>query len=229
MKILSIGKKITHNDINIQNINFSSLANIEDVTLYDYIIISGGDGSIRRCVHVLQTQHKTLPPFILNAQGSFNVVAKLHRVPKLEKVLDAYKKKIKLITSPQETYHLNDEMFLFAAGNMGDLQHIFLSETLRFGMIKKGFTKYFLAGLFLFPIHVIMTPFMLLSPQRFFIFTPFKFIPKFGSFYGRVKEMEINLKNEYNLMQLDGDVVTIKESILQIKPARTIDIVTKVS
>ncbi len=110
-------------------------------------------------------------------------------------------------------------MFLFSAGNMGDLQHIFLAETLRFGILKKGMAKYFLAIFFLLPLHLIITPFMLLSPRRFFIFTPARFIPKIGSFRGEVVEMSINLENNYNLIELDGDIVTIQESTLEIKPA----------
>ena len=70
-----------------------------------------------------------------------------------------------------------------------------------------------------------MTPFMLMSKRKFFIFTPAKFIPKFGSFYGKVKDMEIDLDNSYNHIELDGDVVTIEEQILQISPAGNIDIV----
>ena len=64
-----------------------------------------------------------------------------------------------------------------------------------------------------------MTPFMLLSPRRFFVFTPAKFVSKFGSFYGRVeKEVSIDLENNYNLIELDGDVVTIEESVLRVAP-----------
>lgn len=72
-----------------------------------------------------------------------------------------------------------------------------------------------------------MTPFMLMSKQRFFIFTPVSFITKFGSFYGKVKNMTIDLENEYNHIELDGDVVTIEESVLKIHPACSVEIVTK--
>jgi hypothetical protein len=37
--------------------------------------------------------------------------------------------------------------------------------------------------------------------------------------------MEIDLQNGYNHIELDGDVVTLTESILNIKPAGDIDIV----
>jgi hypothetical protein len=217
LKILSIGNKIQDNRFNIVNITFSELSKVEIFESFDYILISGGDGAIRRSIKTLQANHTNLPSFILNPIGSFNVIAKIHHVPHYSKVLDKIANKETLIEKSQKFYRLNSEIFLFSAGNMGDLQHIFLSETLRFGILKKGIGKYLLAGLFLLPVHPIMTPFMLLSPRRFFVFTPASFISKFGSFYGKVeKEIVINLENNYNLIELDGDVVTIEESVLSI-------------
>lgn len=227
MKILSIGQKIEKNEIDIIHIALSEIDQIVSLEGYDYLIISGGDGAIRRIIKTLHHKSIATPPLILNPIGSFNVIAKLHRVPHYSKILDKLIKKEKLIHNKQKYYALNDEVFLFSAGNMGDLQHIFLSETLRFGILKKGIAKYLLAGLFLLPVHLIMTPFMLLSSHRFFIFTPTSFIGKFGSFYGRVeKEISINLENGYNLIELDGDVVTIEESVLKIKPLEKIIITT---
>lgn len=225
MKILSIGKTLHHDKIDIISIELSKLSSQHDIETFDYIIINGGDGTIRRVLK--QIHHLTLPPFILNPTGSFNVIAKMHRVPKVEKVLDSLANQQTPNIQTQKVYRLNDEVFLFSAGNMGDLQHIFLSETLRFGLLKNGIAKYILAVLFLFPIHLIMTPFMLLSPRRFFIFTPASFIKKFGSFYGKVEEITINLENTYNHVELDGDVVTIEESVLHIKPVGSVQIVTK--
>ena len=225
MKILSIGKTLHHDKIDIISIELSKLSSQHDIETFDYIIINGGDGTIRRVLK--QIHHLTLPPFILNPTGSFNVIAKMHRVPKVEKVLDSLANQQTPNIQTQQIYSLNREVFLFSAGNMGDLQHIFLSETLRFGLLKNGIAKYILAVLFLFPIHLIMTPFMLLSPRRFFIFTPASFIKKFGSFYGKVEEITINLENTYNHVELDGDVVTIEESVLHIKPVGSVQIVTK--
>jgi hypothetical protein len=68
---------------------------------------------------------------------------------------------------------------------------------------------------------------MLMSNRRFFIFTPLKMIKKFGTFYGKVEEMHIDLKNGHNLIELDGDIVTIKESVLDIKPLTQVKIITK--
>jgi len=225
MRILSIGKKIQSNSLTIHSIEFNELTHTKDIPSYDYIIINGGDGAIRRTVKALHNVEYEAK-FILNPTGSFNVIAKLHRVPKLEKVLNTLAQGQTPNIQTQQIYSLNREVFLFSAGNMGDLQHIFLAETLRFGILKNGIAKYLLAVLFLFPVHLIMTPFMLLSPRRFFIFTPASFIGKFGSFYGKVEEpIVIDLENSYNLIELDGDVVTVEESILEISPAGNIEIV----
>jgi len=87
MKILSIGKTLHHDKIDIISIELSKLSSQHDIETFDYIIINGGDGTIRRVLK--QIHHLTLPPFILNPTGSFNVIAKMHRVPKVEKVLDS--------------------------------------------------------------------------------------------------------------------------------------------
>lgn len=226
MRILSLGKKLHHDTLQIDFLEISALTIHSDLQAYDYIIISGGDGSIRRVVKILQhIPHSAA--FILNPIGSFNVIAKLHKVAKLETILDTLAKQQKVQTHSQPYYALNDEVFLFSAGNMGDLQHIFLAETLRFGLIENNMGKYILAFLFLLPFHLFMTPFMLLSPNRFFIFTPVSFIKKFGSFYGEVREMTIKLENSFNHLELDGDIVTIKDDHLHIRPAGEILIVKR--
>ena len=225
MRILSIGKTFHHDTLHITSIEISEFAAHPNIQQYDYIIISGGDGSIRRVIKALQDIDHSAA-FILNPIGSFNVVAKLHKVPKIEKVLHTLANGQTIKTEKHHYYALNNEVFLFSAGNMGDLQHIFISETLRFGMLKDGISKYILAFLFLLPIHLIMTPFMLLSSNRFFIFTPFSFIKKFGSFYGEVEEMSIELENSFNHIELDGDIVTIESNILHIKPAGDIQLIT---
>jgi len=224
MKILSIGKTIHYDGLDITSIKASSIYKCQDIELYRYIIINGGDGTIRRVIKQLHDMDH-LPIFILNPTGSFNVIAKLHSVPKIEAVLDKIANNETIKTKEQKIYSLNSEIFLFSAGNMGDLQHIFLSETLRFGILKHGLLKYILAVIFLFPVHIIMTPFMLLSSSRFFIFTPLHFIKKLGSFYGKVEDINIDLKNEYNILELDGDIVIIHDRYLYIKQMGTISIV----
>ncbi len=227
MRLLSIGKELHHNGLNITYIEAASLSEHHDIETYDYIIINGGDGTIRRVLTQLHTL-KNSPAFILNPTGSFNVVAKIHRAPKIKKVLDMLAEGKNPKIQKHHIFKLNDELFLFSAGNMGDLQHIALSETLRFGWLKHGMAKYILAVLFLLPVHIIITPFMLMSKTRFFIFTPARFIKKLGSFYGEVpEELHIDLENEYNILELDGDIVNVKGKHLKIQPAGNVPVVSQ--
>lgn len=226
MKILSIGKEIQDPRLDITSIEASSLADHHDIEQYRYVIINGGDGTIRRVLKQLHSLENT-PTFILNPTGSFNVVAKIHRAPKIKSVLDQLANNKTPKIQKHHLFTLNSELFLFSAGNMGDLQHIFLSESFRFGLLKHGMLKYILAFIFLLPMHLIMTPFMLLSAKRFFIFTPVRFIKKFGSFYGEVNEIHIDLDNEYNILELDGDIVTVHGQHLHIKQAGYVPVVTK--
>ena len=226
MRLLSIGKTLQHDTLTITSIEASALPEHHDIEQYDYIIINGGDGTIRRVLKQLHILNN-LPTFILNPTGSFNVVAKIHRAPKIDTVLDMLANAERPNTQKHHLFKLNEELFLFSAGNMGDLQHIFLSETLRFGVLKHGILKYILAVLFLLPVHLIMTPFMLMSSTRFFIFTPARFIKKFGSFYGEVKELNIDLENDYNMLELDGDIVTVKGRHLHIRQAGNVSVVTQ--
>jgi hypothetical protein len=226
MRILSIGKALHHDTLTIDSIDAASLADHHDIEQYDYVIINGGDGTIRRVLTQLHSLAKQ-PVFILNPTGSFNVVAKIHRVPKIKTVLEILAKGQVPKTEKHHIFRINDQIFLFSAGNMGDLQHIFLSETLRFGWLKHGIAKYILAVLFLLPVHLIMTPFMLASSTRFFIFTPARFIKKLGSFYGEVpKELVIDLDNNYNMIELDGDIITVHGRHLHISQAGNIRVVT---
>ena len=224
MQILSINKALQYDGLSITAIQESELSTLANIDKYTYIIINGGDGTIRRVVKTLHYLECTAS-IILNATGSFNVIAKLHRVPKLQQVLTSLSQDKTPKTTQQSYYSLNDEIFLFSAGNMGDLQHIFLAETLRFGILKNGMAKYVLSLLFLLPLHLILTPFMLLSKRKFFIFTPASFMRKFGSFYGQVEKLEIDLDNRYNHIELDGDVITIEEQILHIQKMGDISIV----
>ena len=224
MSLLSIGQELNYDGLDITSVTLNELEST-DLSGYAYIIIHGGDGRLRRIVKVLDSKvhHAAI---ILNPIGSFNVIAKMHRVPKLEILLEKLVQKTPLTHKKHVYYKLNEEVFLFSAGNMGDVQHIFLSETLRFGLLTQGMGKYILAFLALLPLHLIMTPFMLLSSQRFFIFTPASFLKKFGSFYGKVEPMSIDLGSDFNTLELDGDLVTIQEQILTIGPLGHIEIAT---
>ena len=132
----------------------------------------GGDGAIRRVVQFFyQNQHN--PKFIIDTAGSFNVISKINRLPKMEAVLQKLSNNQEVKKTSQKIHKLNNEIFLFSAGNMGDLRHILISETLRFGIIKHGMVKYLISLIYLLPLHIIMTPFELLSKNRFFFYSRF--------------------------------------------------------
>jgi hypothetical protein len=226
MKILSIGKEINYEGLDITSIDISEITKQHNIEEYDYVIISGGDGRIRRTLQQLHDLDH-IPTFILNPIGSFNVVAKIHKTPKIEEVLSLLAQGKTPYKEKHHLFKLNEELFLFSAGNMGDLQHIIFSETLRFGLIEHGALKYILAALLLLPAHILLTPLMLMSSRKFFIFTPLRVIKKLGSFYGEVREMTIDLQNYHNLIELDGDVVTIEDRYLHIRPVGYIEVVTK--
>jgi hypothetical protein len=222
-RLLSIGTKYDIPGITVDTVRYDEFIRC-DITSYDAVVVSGGDGAIRRCVETMHTKGIQLP-IIIDPKGSFNVIAKQHRLPDARKTIEAYLQgnfdKIRRCY-----YTLNDKhVFLFSAGNMGDLHHIFISETLRFGILKNGAAKYLLSFVLMLPLHIVLTPPMLLSKRRFFIFTPLKFLPKrFGSFRRDIDLLHIDTGNDYHFVELDGDIVTLHTSELDLKKAGTIEI-----
>jgi len=215
MKILSVDRKVTFDGLDITSVDFGDLKTLPDIEQYNYIIVHGGDGAIRRVVQFFyHNQHN--PKFIIDTAGSFNVISKINRLPKMEEVLDKLSNNQEVKKISQPIYKLNEEIFLFSAGNMGDLRHILISETLRLGIIKNGMIKYLISLIYLLPLHIIMTPFELLSKYRFFIFTPLKKIKKFGNFYGEVVPFVKNLGSSHNLIELDGDIVVFYQSTIKV-------------
>ena len=225
MKFVAINTDVSlsgHEVINTTEKDFYDIL-LNDV---DYVIVSGGDGLLRRIIEYIIFSGQPKPKIIIDAKGSFNVIAKKHLVPKLSKVLKKIEAGEMPATKPQDVYKLNDFVFLFSAGNMFDALHIHLSEMLRVGILSKGPFKYLLSSIMILPIALITTPFLIFSKKRFFIFTPFKSFNLFN-FYTKVDKLTIDLKNPYNLLEIDGDLVIIKEPVIKIKHLDTIDIVYK--
>jgi hypothetical protein len=222
MKIASLNKTIEHDILKIDHIG--TLDNIDSLKEYDYLIIKGGDGSIRRSVS--KVYDKDMPTLIVDASGSFNVIAKYYKLPKIETILnDIANQKIK--TEKHRLKKLNDEIFLFSAGNMGDVQHIAVSENLRSGFLKDGVGKYLIAFIFLLPLHIFTTPWMLFVKDRFFIFDFFPFLKKIGNFYGELNHsIKRELSSEYNFVELDGDIVVINTKTISIDIVGYINIVS---
>ncbi len=225
MKFIAVNTNISvsnHEIINTTEKSFYDIS-LDDV---DYVIVSGGDGLLRRIIEYIIFSGQPKPKIIIDAKGSFNVIAKKHLVPKLSKILKKIEAGEVPATKPQDVYKLNDFVFLFSAGNMFDALHIHLSEMLRVGILSKGPVKYLISSLLILPIALITTPFLMFSKKRFFIFTPFKSF-NFFNFYTKVDKLTIDLKNSYNLLEIDGDLVILKEPEIRIKRLDTVEIVYK--
>jgi hypothetical protein len=191
----------------------------------DYIIVSGGDGLLRRIVQHIIFSGEKKPAVIIDAKGSFNVIAKKHFIPKLNKVLKKIESGEKLHTKNQDVYKLNNHIFLFSAGNLHDALHIHLSEILRVGFLKKGALKYIISSLFVIPVALLTLPFLLFSKKRFFIITPVKF-GNFMNIYSKIDSLKIDLGSEYNLLEIDGDLIILQDRHIKINLIDSIKIVT---
>lgn len=228
MKILSIGQHIEFSGIEITYASLIHLGSIENISDFDYILISGGDGAIRRALKDLYNKFgvSSIPPFIVNPTGSFNVLAKIHRLPNIDKILAliANNEDIKKIDVP--FYAIDKKIFLFSCGNSSDVAHIFISEVLRFGLLKSGALRYVISTLLLLPFHLLATPFLLASKSRFFVFTPLKF-KRFFNIHGQINDsLEIDLKNYYNVLEFDGDLSVVKKQKIVIQKVGNISLIT---
>lgn len=223
MKILSIGGTLTYQSKDIDTIDFDAIDTI-DIDKYDYLVIHGGDGAIRRTVATLQGKI-SLPPIIINPTGSFNIIAKYYRIKDPNSIVANLFASHSPTTRIHKTYTLNDNLFLFSAGNMFDAQHIAIAESLRFGWLKNGWLKYALSFIFLLPLHLTLLPWFLWSKKHFFIFTPLANMGNMGNIYGNPSSMTIDMPSEYNLLELDGDILIIADKKAVIKEALEIKIV----
>ncbi len=76
MKFIAINTQLKLNNHDVTSVSESQFYDLP-LNNIDYIIISGGDGLVRRIIEyiIFSGQHK--PKIIIDAQGSFNVIAKL--------------------------------------------------------------------------------------------------------------------------------------------------------
>lgn len=227
-RILSINGTFKDDRFDITDINILQIETLDSIDGFNYLLITGGDGAIRRTLKSINERFGLLntPSLILNPTGSFNVVSKYYRIESFGTIIEkiANSQEPKIITVP--VYAIDKKIFLFSAGNSGDVAHIFISEVLRFGYLQSGAFRYLLSILIMLPFHIFVTPFLLFSKRRFFIFTPFGFFNKFLNIYGRIDhDIEIDLENEYNVLEFDGDISVVKKRKITIKKIGNINII----
>lgn len=227
-KILSINGVFRDDRFDIIDVSILQIETLVSIDEFSYLLITGGDGAIRRTLKCINEKFGLLntPLVILNPTGSFNVVSKYYRVESFKSIIEriAKNQEPKIVIVP--IYAIDKKIFLFSAGNSGDVAHIFISEVLRFGYLQSGALRYILAVVIMLPFHLFVTPFLLFSKRRFFIFTPFGFFNKFLNIYGRIDDdIEIDLENEYNVLEFDGDISVVKKRKITIKKIGNINIV----
>ncbi len=223
MKFIAINTQLQLNNHDVISVNEAEFYKLP-LTDVDYVIVSGGDGLLRRVIEsiIFSGEHK--PKIIVDAKGSFNVIAKKHLLPKIDRIVKKINSGQVLKTKKQPVYKLNNYIFLFSAGNMFDALHIHLAEMLRVGLLKKGPYKYLISAILIAPVILLTTPFLLFSSKRFFIFTPFR-IFNFQNFYTKIEHLKVNLENNYNLLEIDGDLIIIENDEIEVKLLDYIDIV----
>ncbi len=225
MKIIAINTDIKIKDFDIKYVKPNEFETIS-LKGIDYVIISGGDGLLRRMIEKIIIKGNERPTVIIDAKGSFNVIAKRYMIPKIKKVIEKLSYGKKLETRKMDVYRLNSHIFLFSAGNITDALHIHLSEILRVGFLRKGPLRYLISAIFVLPVTILTFPFILFSKKRFFIFTPFKLI-NFKNHYTKIDHLRFDIKNDYNILEIDGDLVILQERYIDIKKIDEIEIVVK--
>ncbi len=223
--IISINKRFWHEKLTIDYIPQSDLDTI-DLTGYEYVIISGGDGAIRRLVEYCALNRIALPKLLIDAEGTFNVLAKRYRLPRVHDILDAIAEDKTVSCMDKNYYSVNDtHFFIFSAGNSIDKVYIILADVFRVGFLQKSKFRYGLSMLFLLPL-LVMLPLFMLHKKYFFVFDVFeKQLPSFLNIHFRPQKLRIRLASDYNIWQMDGDVVVVRSRKNSIKKAGTLAIV----
>lgn len=170
---------------------------------YDYVLVSGGDGLIRRVFeHCLQHGHR--PSVIVDPCGTSNILANFLRLRSPETVL-ADLRLGKRRVREQPVREIGGHIFLFSAGNFLDRIYMELAERLRVGPLRRHRLRYVLL-LALCPI-ALMASFAYLSKARFFVFD-----------VGFLR-IALNVGARFEgpqRVQLDGDVVELPRGVLGI-------------
>ncbi len=223
MRILSINKELELQGFDITNIKERDLRYLDSLE-YDYCFISGGDGTIRRTISFFYKHDKTLP-FIIDTAGSFNVLHKALRCDRSDKILQKLQEGKTPHLIKKDLFAINEEdIFLFSAGSSLDVIYITLAEMLRFSFMKSSKLRYFISIVTLLPAILLLLPLFLFSKRDFFIFQTGIDL-QIGSIYLSCKEMKRELKSGHNLIQLDGDLEIISDSVLEFSKVGKVPIV----
>lgn len=224
--MLSVNGEFSYEGIEIVSIREHELAEA-DIQLFDYLMISGGDGAIRRTVETLHKNRQSIPPIIINPEGTFNLICKAYRLSTPEKIFEKILASKELKRREKSYFGVNKEhYFIFSAGNSLDMLYIVLSDLFRVGLIARSKIRYFFSIFFLLPLLLIATPIFLFVRSYFFVFNLFKTgIKKFQNVYLDENFIVIYSNSDYNIWQMDGDIVIVRSKKCTITEAGTIEFV----
>lgn len=232
-KILSVNTpkkpfELPHHDV--KKIYEMEIKKIRDIESYDYIIVNGGDGTVRRTIERLHKKKlKTPPRLIINPAGTFNVLFKAVRCKNFKKILEKLENSEPLESVRYPYYTMNKKrVFVFSAGNSLDVIYITISELLRVGFLKKSKLRYLLSFITMLPLVLIMGPFFLINRHYCLVFSVIKpGIRKLLNLYFSLETLSIDLKSTHTIFQLDGDLVMIKDKTIHIQQAGEVEVVTQ--
>lgn len=229
MKILSINKHVEIKNHEVVTIAETEVKKMEGLEEFDYVIVNGGDGTLRRTIERIH-KRKNLekrPILIINPAGTFNVFFRVLKCENFEKIVEKIENNQPLCTDIRPYYSINNKkIFIFSAGNSLDVLYIACSELLRVGILKKSKMRYILSFLFLFPLILVTFPFFLINRHYYLVFSVVKLpFRRFFNMYFSLDKLSIDLKGTHTLMQLDGDTVIIKQGHIHVEQAGEVEVV----
>ncbi len=227
-KVLAINSNIRIPHTQMEHISEADLEKIDDTAEYDYVLISGGDGALRRCTAFLYNRNMlNKVKVIIHKRGTFNLLANMYKIKNVRKIAKKIEHGEELAVREIDLYSINGkEFFIFSAGNSLDVLYIHLSELFRIGFLRKSKFRYLLSFIFLLPSILILLPITLLNKKSFLLFLFFSpKIKKFFNIYFNVDSIELTPNEPKMLMQLDGDLAMIEANKIIIKKESTIKIV----
>ncbi|MFP4332504.1 MAG: diacylglycerol kinase family protein [Campylobacterales bacterium] len=192
-----------------------------DIESFEYILVSGGDGAIRRVVEYMAKNNIKMPKLIVDPEGTFNMIYKLYRIKTPEDILEKIAQESALKEVDRNYFSVNsDHYFIFSAGNSLDMIYIILSDLFRVGFLVKSKLRYLISIIFLLPLIVIMIPFFLVVKKYFLVFNGYDFrLKSILNIHLNPSEVRIELDSDYNIWQMDGDIVVVRSKSNHIKKA----------
>ena len=226
-RVLCVNKEFEQHGLEVVSIKESELSSV-DIESFEYLLVSGGDGAIRRVVEFMAKNSIKMPKLIVDPEGTFNMIYKLYRIKESKTILEKIAKNETLKEMERNYFSVNsDHYFIFSAGNSLDMIYIILSDLFRVGFLVKSKLRYLFSIIFLLPLMVMMIPFFLVVKKYFLIFNGYDFkLKNILNIHLNPDEVRLELDSDYNIWQMDGDVVVVRSKSNHIKKAGRLKLIT---